>query len=111
MRYISEYVKHERYNGTVTDPRGNQVESWASAVDLGIYAFNPGGTSEPFTPGHDRVVTKPTIYVPSGAVVRAHDKITVRGKPYTVDGDTLDFRNPYEPGMDGLAIQLEAVTG
>lgn len=111
MRYISETVKHEKYNGIVKDSRGNEVESWASPVDLGIYAFNPGGTSEPFTPGHDRVVTKPSIYVPSGAVVGAHDKITVRGKPYTVDGDMLDFRNPYGGEMDGLTIQLEAVTG
>lgn len=111
MRHISEYVKHQKYTGTGKDTRGNEIETWGTAVDLGIYAFNPGGTSEPFFPGHDRVVTKPTIYVPSGAVVGAHDKITVRGKPYTVDGDSLDFRNPYGSAMDGLAIQLEAVTG
>lgn len=111
MRYVSEYVKHERYNGAVADSRGNQVDSWAPSVDLGIYAFNPGGTSEPFVPGHERVVTTPSIYVPSGAVVGAHDKITVRGKEYTVDGDMLDFRNPYGSVMDGLVVQLKAVTG
>lgn len=111
MRYISETVLHQKYNGTTTDPRGNEVESWSAATDLGIYAFNPGGTSEPFTPGHDRVVTEPTIYVPSGTVVGAHDKITARGKTYLVDGETLSYRNPYGSGMDGNVVQLKAVDG
>lgn len=111
MRRISETVQHQKYTGTGNDARGNEVETWGTAVDLGIYAFNPGGTSEPFTPGHDRVVSTPTIYVPSGTVVGAHDKITVRGKEYTVDGDMLDFRNPYGSEMNGIAIGLKAVTG
>lgn len=111
MRYISEIVQHRKYNGTTTDSRGNEVESWADPVDLGIYAFNPGGTSEPFTPGHDRVVSTPSMYVPLGTVVGAHDKVTVRGKAYEVDGEVLDFRNPYGSLMDGLVIELKAVDG
>ena len=111
MRYISETVQHQKYNGTTKDARNNEVESWAAATNLGIYAFNPGGTSEPFTPGHDRVVTTPTIYCPPGTVVGAHDKITVRGKPFKVDGDPLDFRNPYDSLMGNVTIKLKAVTG
>lgn len=111
MRRISETVQHEVYAGVGEDPRGNEVEAWEPAVPLGIYAFNPGGTSEPFTPGHDRVEATPTIYVPSGTQVGAHDKITVRGKSYEVDGEMRDFRNPYGAGMDGIVIELKAVTG
>lgn len=112
MRYISETVQHYKYEGLGKDARGNEIEKWATtATDLGIYAFNPGTTSEPFTAGHDRVITTPSIYVPSGTVVGAHDKITVRGKEYTVDGDMRDYRNPYGAVMDGIVIELKAVTG
>ena len=111
MRYISEYVQHEVYNGSGTDAHGNEIETWATPVDLGIYAFNPGGTSEPLIPGHDRVITTPTIYVPSASILSARDRVTVRSKPFEVDGDTSDFRNPYDASMNGNAINLKAVTG
>lgn len=111
MRHISETVMLEVYAGAGEDSHGNEVESWLPAVELGIYAFNPGGSSEPLIPGHDRVVTTPTIYAPSGAVVGARDRVTVRGKQFEVDGDPLDFRNPYSSIMDGLSINLKAVDG
>ena len=112
MRRISETVKIARYNGTVQDSKGNDVESWGSPTDLGIYAFDPGGTSEPFTPGHQaRVVTVPSILLPTGSVIGARDKITARGKTYEVDGDPLDYRNPYGAEMDGLRVNLKGVIG
>ena len=111
MRYISETVQHEVYNGSGTDAHGNEIETWATAVDLGIYAYDPGGTSEPIIPGHDRVITTPTIFVPSASILSPRDRVTVRGKPFEVDGDTLDFRNPYDSAMNGNAINLRAVTG
>lgn len=112
MRYISEVVKHSKYNGTGQDPKGNDVESWAAPVDLGIYAFNPGVSSEPFVSGHDaRVVTEPCVYAPPSAQVSARDRLTVRGVLFEVDGDPLDFRNPYGSEMDGLQINLRAVEG
>lgn len=112
MRRISESVLHEKFTGVTQDAKGNDVPSWGAAVDLGIYAFNPGGTSEPFTSGHDtRVVTVPSIYVPSGAQVGARDRVTVRGKRFEVDGDALDFRNPYGVEMDGIEVKLRAVVG
>lgn len=111
MRHISEFVQHEVYIPGAEDAHGNEVDAWKPGVDLGIYAFNPGGTSEPIIPGHDRVISVPTIYVPSDAVVGAHDRVTVRGKRYEVDGDDRDWRNPYDSTMNGLSIELKAVTG
>lgn len=113
MRNISEYVQHEAYNGSGEDAHGNEIESWAPAVELGIYAFNPGGTSEPLLPGHDRVITVPTIYVPTTSVVTHRDRITVTGepRPFEVDGDMRPFRNPYDSSMDGNSINLKAVGG
>ena len=112
MRYISETVQHAVFTGTTANARGNQGESWATPTDLGIYAFNPGTSQEVLIDGHmHRVETKPTIYLPSTAVVGNRDKITARGVTYEVDGDPADFRNPYDSTMNGLSIDLKVVSG
>lgn len=112
MRRVSEYVLHEAYAGMGEDPKGNEVESWAAAVALGIYAYNPSTSSELIVDGHaHRVESAPTIYLPSSAVVGNRDRVTARGKLFWVDGDPADFRNPYNAGMDGIAIKLKAVDG
>ncbi len=112
MRRISESVLHATYAGTETNDRGNLIDKWNSPVDLGIYAFNPSSSSEVEIDGHaHRVESTPTIYLPSAAVVGTRDKITVRGSTFEVDGEPSDFRNPYDSTMNGLSINLKAVTG
>ena len=111
MRRISEFVQREAFIPGAEDAHGNEVESWADPVDVGIYAFNPGTTAEPFLPGHDRVVTEPAIYAPTGTVFHPRDRVTVRGVLHEVDGVVRDFRNPYDTSMDGVQVGLKAVTG
>lgn len=111
MRRISETVQHSTFQGGAEDAYGNPIEGWADPVDLGIYAFNPGTTTEPFLPGHDRVVTNPAIFVPTGTVIGARDRITVRGVPYEVDGVALDYRNPFDGSFDGVQVNLRLVEG
>ena len=111
MRRISETVQHSTFQGGAEDAYGNPIDGWADPVDLGIYAFNPGTTTEPFLPGHDRVITQPAMYVPEGAHINSRDRITVRGDVYEVDGVVLDYRNPYDSSMDGIQVNLKAVTG
>lgn len=111
MRRISEYVLHEAFVAGDADAHGNAEESWADPVSLGIYAFNPGTTSEPDQTSPDRVVTQPAIYLPEGALVGPHDRVTVRGVTYEVDGVLRDFRNPYDSSMDGCQVNLRVVTG
>lgn len=112
MRRISEYVQHSVYVPGAEDDHGNEIESWGEPVSLGIYAYNPSSSSEVMIDGHaHRVETKPTIYTPSSALVGNRDKITARGITFEVDGDPSDFRNPYDSDMDGLSIDLKAVSG
>ena len=112
MRRISETVQHAKYAGTGANAHGNEVESWATPVGLGIFAYNPSSSSELMIDGHmHRVETTPTIYLPSDAVVGNRDKIAVRGLTFEVDGDPADYRNPYDSSMNGLSINLKAVTG
>lgn len=112
MRYISETVMLERFVGGVEDAHGNETETWAAPVELGIYAYNPSSSSDVLIDGHmHRVETKPTIYVPSTAVVGARDRITARGEAFEVDGEPSDYRNPYDSTMNGVSINLRAVDG
>lgn len=111
MRRVSETVQRHAFQAGAEDVHGNPVEAWAAPVNVGIYAFNPGTTSEPFLPGHDRVVTVPVIYAPAGTVFAARDRVTVRGVLYEVDGVVLDFRNPFDSSMDGVQVNLKGVSG
>lgn len=110
-RRVSEVVLREPFEAGAVDAHGNPVEGWGSPVEVGIYAFNPGTTSEPFLSGHDRVVTEPALYAPTGTVFSPRDRVIVRGVVYQVDGVVLDYRNPFDPSMDGVQVGLKEVAG
>lgn len=111
IRRITETVQHEPFIAGATNSHGNPVEQWGPAVEVGIYAFNPGSTEDVPMAGHDRDVSTPAIYVPLGVVMDARDRVVVRGERYEVDGDTRVFRNPYNGRMDGNQIDLRKVAG
>lgn len=94
MRQISEYVDWQAYIAGATDAHGNEIDSWADAVSVGVYAFDPGSTSEPQEPGADRVIVQPAVYMPTGTVFGAHDRVTARGLRYEVDGETREWHHP-----------------
>lgn len=115
MRYISEFVEHEVFQGAGKDAHGNTIDQWADAVTIGIYAFDPGSSNETTTSSANgneaRVITSPRVLAPSTAVIGARDRLIVRGKTFEVEGDPLDFRNPYDSTMNGLSVSLKAVDG
>lgn len=107
---ITETVQHEAFQAGATDAHGNPVESWAPAVAVGIYAFDPGSTAEPREPGHDRVIVEPTLYMPSPVVLGARDRVTARGLLYEVEGGTREWRHP-SLGPSGNVATLRRVEG
>lgn len=111
MRRVSELVTLHKFQEGATDGRGNPVESWdTTGVSVGVYGFAPGGESEPVMPGHDRVISEPTLYVPESVVFGAFDRVTVRGQLYEVQGETRVWRHP--SGLrPGNVIGLKKVTG
>lgn len=109
-RRISEYVQREPFLPGAEDAHGNEIEAWGPAVEVGILAFNPGGSTEPLTPGHDRVITVPTLFVPEGVTFGTRDKVTARGLLFEVEGDTAVWRHPN--GLrPGNVINLKRVEG
>lgn len=111
MLRITETVEREPFLGTTADDHGNAIETWGAPAPVGIYAFNPGTTGDSQESGHDRDISTPSIYVPSDVVMDPRDRVIVRGKTYEVDGDTLEFRNPFSSLMDGNQIKLRKVAG
>lgn len=110
FRKISEYVQHEAFIPGAEDDTGNTVEAWEPAVTVGIYAFDPGSSSEP-REGNDRVIVEPTLYMPSGVVMNPRDLVTVRGKRYPVEGETREWVHPTDATRRANVVTLRRVDG
>lgn len=108
---ITEFVLWERFIEDGVDAHGNAGESWAPAVSVGIHAFAPGSSTEPVGDGQDRVISESMIYVNNDVVMEPRDRVTVRGKRYEVEGETLTYRSPHGPLADGNVIKLRKVDG
>jgi len=93
MRAITETVQHAVCTAGADDRHGNASKTWAAPVPVGVYAFDPGSTSEPREPGLNRVIVEPTVYLPPDVVFAPDDRVTARGKVYEVEGDTREWRH------------------
>lgn len=109
-RRISEYVEHQAYVAGAEDRAGNTIDGWGAANSVGIYAFDPGSSSEPREAGHDRVIVEPTLYTPSTVVFDHRDKVTARGHLFEVEGDTREWRHT-DGTRKGNVISLRRVDG
>lgn len=109
-RRITEQVDRLPFIAGAEDAHGNEIEAWGEPVSVGIYAFDPGSSSDPRAPGHDRVIVEPTLYGPFGLPFEAQDKCVARGHTYEVEGVTRDWKHPN--GMKpGAVVSLRRVDG
>lgn len=109
-RSVSETIEWQQYIPGTVDAHGNEVDGWADPVPVGVYAFDPGSSSEPRETGHDRVIVEPTLYLPDEIVFGARDRVTARSDLYEVEGETREWRHP---GGDspGNVVTLRRVEG
>lgn len=98
-----------------TDPYSGEAtgSDWSAPLILDIpgCAFNPGNSSEPLQEARNAVVTRPEVYAPAGADVKAGDRLVVRSLTYDVEGDPADWRSPFTGWNPGLVIALERADG
>ncbi|PVE94995.1 hypothetical protein [Microbacterium sp. TPD7012] len=111
FRVISEYVLHEVFDPGAVDAHGNETEDWLPGVEVGVYAFDPGSSSEPREAGHDRVIVEPTLYFPAETVFDPHDRVTARGKVYEVEGETREWVHPTDSTRRANVATLRRVDG
>ena len=90
---VSEFVQRIAFQAGAEDAHGNTTDGWGAPVTVGIYAFDPGSSSEP-REGQDRVIVEPTLYLPADVIFNPGDRVIVRGKTYEVDGETREWRHP-----------------
>lgn len=112
LRAISEYVEHGVFVPPDTDDEGNESpESWLPAVSVGVYAFDPGSSSEPRVAGHDRVIVEPTLYFPADSTFGHRDEVVARGLRYEVEGETRLWVHPTQPDRRANVVTLRRVDG
>lgn len=111
FRVISEYVQHAGFIPGAEDAHGNPAEAWGDPVTVGVYAFDPGSSSEPREAGHDRVIVEPTLYMPEENVFGPRDEVVARGKRYEVEGETREWVHPTDTTRRANVVTLRRVDG
>lgn len=107
-----EAVLLHRYVGLIRNAHGQSVKQFAEPVPIKGVGIAPGASSEPAQGVSYRVVSGMTIYAPSGTEIDAQDELTVRGKRYSVDGESSgEWINPFTGWSPGGAVALKRVTG
>lgn len=111
-RRITRIVERLPFISDGEDAHGNTVESWGESVEVGVYEFDPGSSSEPREPGHDRVIVEPKLYGPYDLPFEPFDKCVVDEKTYQVEGEVARWRNGQAGGvMPGAVVSLRRVDG
>lgn len=102
-----------RLRGTIVSVgQGNTLVDWddPDTLTLAATAVAPRTSAEE-NDNRDAVIVGLTVYLTPGSDVVAADRMTVRGVDYEVVGEPGDYRNPYDPSIDGMQVDLERVAG
>lgn len=91
----------------VNDRYGKPIPGPDADVTIGGCLVAPASSSEPVGVGRLAVITQDTIYMPPGTDVVAGDRLVVRGKTFTVEGDPSDWSG----GPGGVAVAVKRVDG
>ncbi|QFQ29712.1 hypothetical protein EEW87_004260 [Janibacter melonis] len=105
-------IGHEVYSGTTTDPRGNDVETWADPVEVLVFGWYTGNPSEPGVAGHERTDVDAVVLAPTTFRPGPNDRVVLPGfGAFDVTGPVEDFAHgpfDYEPGVQ---VNLRRTTG
>lgn len=112
MRKVTDHVTRYAYQPTQLDELDDRVDSWSTDGELvGIFEFDPGGSVETVLPGHDRVITTPTLYLPYNCPLRQHDKVQVGIDVFRVVGHPARWKHRRTGREVGDVVKLERVEG
>lgn len=109
---FGENVIHTRRVQTGRTPQGAPIYEDKvqppiyGASFQGIDTLEPNGTASQF-----RVITEAVLYVPPATNILALDKVTVRGKVYEVQGESLGEVSAFTGFLAHIPVKLKKITG
>jgi len=104
-------VGHQVFNGIGEDDMGNDVETWATPVDVKVIAYQPSMV-ENVNGYTSRVVSDVDVAVPADLVVSVRDRFILPGvvKPFEVVA-IEDANHGFHNWKPGTIVKLKQVTG
>ncbi|NIL86518.1 hypothetical protein RhoFasGS6_03922 [Rhodococcus fascians] len=94
------------------DAHNNAVRSYAAPTEHKVFGWSVPSSSEPSIPGQsNRVIHDLELLAPEGLPATAHDRMTVDGNLYDVQGDPADFNHGPFGFRPGIVVKLKRVTG
>lgn len=99
-------VEEDPYSGEATPSWESPGETYVSGVGV-----EPRPSSEPTQEARNAVVSGFTLYFPPGTAVSPANRVVVRGKTYSVMGESAEWRNPFTGWDAGVVVQVEQVEG
>ena len=99
--------------GTSTDDYGNTVTDWDAATEVPVdgVGVEPRPLGESDVDARNSVTSGFTLYMPAGTVVKASNRVRVRGTVWDVDGDPAVWRSPFTGWEPGVVVQCRRVDG
>lgn len=109
-RRVSETADWFRFVSGGEDSHGQPIGSFAPAVPLPVLAVEEMTSTQPRTPGHDRLIRTATVYVPADSELSVHDRVSLRGRTYAVESEPRSWWHP-SMGPMGMVVDLRHVQG
>jgi head-tail adaptor len=102
--------------GLADDGYGNPTQDWNATTSTtyggcAVAQGAKGGATEDLTGDRNVVVSDLIVFMPSGADVRATDRLEVRGRQYEVVGEPFDWINPFTGTAFGTVVYCNRVEG
>ncbi|WP_037183828.1 hypothetical protein [Rhodococcoides fascians] len=89
----------------------NVTRTYAPPIDAPVYGWSAPASSESTAAGQtNRVVHDLELLVPESFTATAHDRVTVDGRKYEMQGDPADFNHGPFGFRPGLVANLKRVS-
>lgn len=109
---LAQTIKHEAFDGSQRDSRGNVIEAWKPAVDVAVFGWHTGKSAEPQIPGHERVTVDGQVFAPESWKPQPRDRVILPGAGrFEVQGFPEDYNHGPFGYRPGVAVNLRQVSG
>lgn len=106
-----ETVTILRAGAPSSDRYGNTIPGGDVRLEIAGCVVEPRPEGDAAGEGRVGVVIGAVVYMPSGTDVRSTDRLEIRGKTHTIEGDPADWRSPWTDWRPGIVVVTRRVEG